>query len=114
MCFSWISYIEAKYNLVPDENIDEKFKPNLELMQSISNIEHSPTDNWSIECDEELVELLKDVVNTDMPGSIRNLIKTISVSTQRVSFKISKIWNFMALILIKLQSLTVNSRLQKT
>ena len=43
--------------------------------------------NWSIECDEELADLLKDIVNTDMPGSIRNLIKSISVSTQRVSFK---------------------------
>ena len=41
--------------------------------------------NWTIECDEDLAELMKDVVNTDMPGSIRNLIKSISVSTQRVN-----------------------------
>ena len=69
---------------MPEDNIDEKFKPNIELMHSISNVEHLPSLNWSIDCDEELAELLKDLVNTDMPGSIRNLIKTISVTTQRV------------------------------
>ena len=42
--------------------------------------------NWTIECDEDLVDLLKDIVNTDIPGSIRNLIKSISVSTQRVKY----------------------------
>jgi hypothetical protein len=49
-------------------------------MKSISDV----AKNWTIEFDEDLADLLKDVVNTDMPGSIRNLIKSISVSTQRV------------------------------
>ncbi len=70
--------------MVPEDNIDDKFKPNIELMQSISMVEHLPATNWTIDCDENLAELLKDLVNTDQPGSIRNLIKTISVSTQRV------------------------------
>lgn len=77
----WLSYVEHKYNLVVDEDLNDRFKPNLELMASICE---TPK-NWSIECDEELAELLKDIVNTDMPGSIRNLIKSISVSTQRVT-----------------------------
>lgn len=42
--------------------------------------------NWTTDLDEELAEMLKDIVNTDLPGSIRNLIKSISVSTQRVIF----------------------------
>lgn len=54
-------------------------------MRSISQIENTPSANWTIDCDEELAELLKDIVNTDQPGSIRNIIKTISVSTQRVT-----------------------------
>lgn len=49
-------------------------------MKSISELPK----NWSIEFDEDLIELLKDIVNTDTPGCIRNLIKSISVSTQRV------------------------------
>lgn len=67
--------------IADQDEINERFKPNLELMKSISEVPK----NWSIEFDEDLAELLKDVVNTDMPGSIRNLIKSISVSTQRVS-----------------------------
>ena len=77
--------MESKYSLIPEENVDEKFKPNLELMQSISKPENRPSTNWTVDCDEELAELLRDQVNTDQPGSIRNLIKTISVSTQRVN-----------------------------
>ena len=51
----------------------------------MSSISETPK-NWTIEYDEELAELLKDIVNTDMPGSIRNLIKSVSVSTQRVVY----------------------------
>lgn len=43
--------------------------------------------NWSIDLDEELADMLKDYVNTDLPGIIRNFIKSISVSTQRVILK---------------------------
>ena len=68
-----------------DEDLNEKFKPNFELMRSICEVPK----NWSIELDEELAELLKDIVNTDMPGSIRNLIKSVSVSTQRVNIRLS-------------------------
>jgi hypothetical protein len=75
-----LSYVESSYNLVVDEDLNERFKPNLELMKSICE---TPK-NWTIEHDEELAELLKDIVNTDMPGSIRNLVRSISVSTQRV------------------------------
>ncbi len=50
-------------------------------MQSIRDLNK----NWTIECDEELADLLKDIINTDMPGSIRNLIKSINVTSQRVS-----------------------------
>ena len=78
--FRWLTYIEYNYNLVVDEDLNERFKPNFELMNSICEVPK----NWSIELDEELAELLKDIVNTDMPGSIRNLIKSVSVSTQRV------------------------------
>ncbi len=74
-------YIEACYNLLADQQeIEERFKPNIELMRSISEVPK----NWSFDFDEDLCELLKDVVNTDVPGSIRNLIKSISVSTQLV------------------------------
>ncbi len=66
-----------------DESQNERFKPNLALMASICE---TPK-NWSKDEDEELAELLKDIVNTDMPGSIRNLIKSVSVSTQRVIFR---------------------------
>ncbi len=76
----WISYIEANYDLCTDEKLNEKFKPNLELMKSLSEIPK----NWTIENDEDLADLLKDIVNTDIPGNIRNLIKSISVSSQRV------------------------------
>jgi hypothetical protein len=79
-------YIESCYNLIADEDINEKFKPNLELMKSISEVPK----NWSIEHDEDLAELLKEAVNTDMPGSIRNLIKSVSVSTQRVNIVFSE------------------------
>ena len=54
--------------------------PNLELMNSISELKK----NWNADLDEDLIDLLKDHVSTDQPGSIRNLIKSISVSTQRV------------------------------
>ena len=47
--------------------------------------------NWTIEHDEELAELLKDIVNTDMPGSIRNLVRSVSVSTQRVNLCVYKL-----------------------
>lgn len=70
--------MEASYNLIPEDNLNERFKPNLELMQSISKVPK----NWTIENDEELAELLKDIINTDTPGSIRNLIKNISVPSQ--------------------------------
>lgn len=40
--------------------------------------------NWSPEFDEDIVELIKEFVDTDMPGSIRNLIKNISLSSQQV------------------------------
>lgn len=43
--------------------------------------------NWSIDLDEELVEMIKDFVNTDVSGSIRNFIKSITLSSQRVIFK---------------------------
>ncbi len=61
--------------------LNENFKPNFELMSSLSE---KPKD-WILENDEELADLLKDIVNTDIPGSIRNLIKSINVSTQRTS-----------------------------
>ena len=64
-----------------DDAVLDRFSPNRSLMKAISEARK----NWSIDLDEELAELLKDVVNTDHPGSIRNLIKSINVSTQRVS-----------------------------
>lgn len=63
-----------------DQELNEKFKPNLELMKSLSD---APK-NWSSELDEDLAELIKEFVDTDMPGSIRNLIKNISLSSQQV------------------------------
>lgn len=63
-----------------DQELNEKFKPNLELMKSLSD---TPK-NWSSELDEDLAELIKEFVDTDMPGSIRNLIKNISLSSQQV------------------------------
>lgn len=42
--------------------------------------------NWSIDLDEELVEMIKDNVSTDVSGSIRNYIKSVTLSTQRVIF----------------------------
>jgi hypothetical protein len=87
---SWISYVESSYDLSSDEKLDSRFESNLKLMHEIAE---APK-NWSIECDEELADLLKDVVNTDAPGSIRNLIKSISVSTQRVRVKINAKSNF--------------------
>jgi hypothetical protein len=41
--------------------------------------------HWTIENDEELVDMLKDQVNTDLPGSIQNLIRSISVTTELTS-----------------------------
>ena len=86
--------------IADQDEINERFKPNLELMKSISEVPK----NWSIEFDEDLAELLKDVVNTDMPGSIRNLIKSISVSTQRVSsfFNLTLFYYKLKNFLIKL------------
>lgn len=46
--------------------------------------------NWSIDLDEELVEMIKDNVNTDVSGSIRNYIKSITLSTQRVNIFLLK------------------------
>jgi len=46
------------------------------------SLSEKPKD-WTLENDEELADLLKEIVNTDIPGSIRNLIKSINVSTQR-------------------------------
>lgn len=60
--------------------INRVFKPNLALMKSISQV---PKD-WSLCKDEDLALMLKDFINTDLPGSIRNLIRSITVSTQRV------------------------------
>lgn len=72
--------MESRYNLNTEDDLNDKFKANLELMKSNSRVPK----NWTFENDEELAELLKDFVNTDMPGSIRNLIKSLNVSTQRV------------------------------
>lgn len=60
----WVHFIDANYSLVPEENLIEKFKPNIELMRSISV---TPKE-WSMDNDEELADLLKDIVNTDIPG----------------------------------------------
>ncbi|CAF0837663.1 unnamed protein product [Brachionus calyciflorus] len=78
----WIFYVENSYNLIQNEHeivSGNKYKANLELMKQISEVPK----NWSIDLDEELADMLKDYVNTDLPGSIRNFIKSISVSTQR-------------------------------
>lgn len=40
--------------------------------------------NWSPELDDDIAEFIKEFVDTDMPGSIRNLIKNISLSSQQV------------------------------
>lgn len=73
--------MEASYNLIKNEaELNERFKPNLELMKSLSDVPK----NWSSELDEDLAELIKEFVDTDMPGSIRNLIKNISLSSQQV------------------------------
>lgn len=80
--------MEVSYNLIKNQaELNEKFKPNLELMKSLSEVPK----NWTNEFDEDLAELMKEYVNTDMPGSIRNLIKSISVSTQRV-----RLFNYFA------------------
>ena len=60
-----MNYFEASYNLIAENNLYEKSKPNLELMQSISKVPK----NWTIENDEELAYLLKDIINTDIPGN---------------------------------------------
>lgn len=56
--------------------------------------------NWSIDLDEELVEMIKDSINTDPSGSIRNFIKSITLSSQRVSFLIKNILVFSYTLII--------------
>ncbi len=76
-----MAYVDASYSLVADQSaVSERFKPNIEVMKQICEC---PA-NWSIEFDEDLAELIKDHANTDISGSITNLIKNIAVSTQRV------------------------------
>ena len=73
--------MDACYNLISDINsANEKFKPNLELMKQLCQV----PPNWSIEFDEDLSELIKEHANTDSSGSIKNLVKNVTVSTQRV------------------------------
>ena len=90
----WLAFVEASYNLVKENDeggggnddaadlvADDRFRPNMALMRSLSQ---NLPNGWSLEHDEDLADLLKDVVNTDVPGSVRNLVKSISLSTQRV------------------------------
>ena len=41
-------------------------------------------EEWKLENDEELADYIKDHLNVDLPGSIKNIVKMISLSTQRV------------------------------
>ncbi len=41
-------------------------------------------EEWTLENDEELADFLKDHLNIDLPGSVKNIVKMISLSTQRV------------------------------
>lgn len=80
---SWLKYVEEMNDLMSNPTvINRVFKANLALMNSISQV---PKD-WSLCKDEDLASMLKDFINTDLPGSIRNLIRSITVSTQRVLF----------------------------
>jgi hypothetical protein len=73
--------VDAAYHLTAGQHDEQhRFKPNLELMRQVCEC---PA-NWSLEFDEDLADLIKDYANTDTSGSIKNLIKNIAVSTQRV------------------------------
>ena len=74
-------YVEKSYSLIKDESlIDKKFSPNHELMDQLCKV----PEEWKLENDEELADYIKDHLNVDLPGSIKNIVKMISLSTQRV------------------------------
>jgi hypothetical protein len=60
---------------------DKNCLPNNELMDELAKV----PDDWKLENDEELADFLKDHLNIDLPGCVKNIVKMISLSTQRVS-----------------------------
>ena len=78
-------YVENSYSLTKDEAlIGKNFQPNHELMNQISKV----PDDWKLENDEELADFLKDHLNIDLPGCVKNTVKMISLSSQRVCIAI--------------------------
>lgn len=77
----WLLYVENIYSLTKDDESfsDKSCLPNHELMNELAKV----PDDWKLENDEELADFLKDHLNIDLPGCVKNIVKMISLSTQR-------------------------------
>ena len=74
-------YVENSYSSKKDDSLNDKnLLPNHELMDELRRV----PDDWKLENDEELADFLKDHLNIDLPGCVKNIVKMISLSTQRV------------------------------
>ena len=77
----WLSYVENSYSLNANEELlNSYYMPNHKLIEELRKV---PSD-WTLENDCELASFLKNNINIDGPGMLKNIVKMISVSSQKV------------------------------